>query len=212
MCCLSAWNQNFSDLHGLSVDKLHMEARWEKGNGRARNGNQNTQNWTRPQTHMEKADSFTPSCYGGRGWNRGLGSPKGAKVQLCSWSRCPGNRCNTTYQNLRAVFYPDWHCPTVTSDAASNLVQKQRRCHVPMNKARSNQAARPREAQLCWSAPSQLSTTPTAVCKSAPHLLFHLNDLPSLAGLSLSRACIQGNKSYRGKNGSKKLLKSQYPF
>lgn len=94
----------------------------------------------------------------------------------------------------------------------SNLVPKKFWCHVPVNNALSDKLACPEEAQLCWSAPSQLSMRAKAVCKSAPHLLFHLNDLPSLAGLSLSRACIQGNKSYQGKNGSKKLLKSQYPF
>lgn len=114
--------------------------------------------------------------------------------------------------NLRAVLYPDRHCHTVTPDAASQLKQKQRWCHVPMNKARSNQPARPREAQLCWSAPSQLATTATAVCKSAPHLLFHLNDLPSLAGLSLSRACIQGNKSYRGKKRIQEVIKITISF
>lgn len=92
------------------------------------------------------------------------------------------------------------------------LSQEKGWCHVPTSSSLPSTLPFPEETRFCWRTPRQLSTRAKAVCKSAPHRLFHLNDLPSLAGLSLSRACIQGNKSYQGKNGSKKLLKPQYPF
>lgn len=138
----------------------------------------------------------------------------GAEVLEAPYQRCQGPALLLvtvpweSVQSLRALFFAGWHCHSDTP----NLVQSRFWCPGPISDALSNNLANPKEAQPCWSAPSRLATRAKAVCKSALHLLFHLNDLPSLAGLSLSRACIQGNKSYQGKNGSKKLLKSQYPF
>lgn len=133
----------------------------------------------------------------------------------CSSAAHPGNCCTATCQSHSALLLPDWHCHTDTGDVTFKLVQSSQGmiwCHVPTNSSLSIKLVFPEETHFCWTTPSQLSRRAKAVCKSAPHRLFHLNDLPSLAGLSLSRACIQGNKSYQGKNGSKKLLKPQYPF
>jgi len=198
--------------------------------------NQNAQEkWTQPCAHSEKRDGLQPS-------RQVLGDPGKSRVKAeavvkeeedgsrggvleALYRRCQGPRSSSapglsalgiSAAPLAKPRSSGFSRPALSRRHSRHCVQQSSQkkfwCHVPANNALSNQLARPEEAQLCWSAPSQLSMRAKAVCKSAPHLLFHLNDLPSLAGLSLSRACIQGNKSYQGKNGSKKLLKSQYPF
>lgn len=168
MANLLARNENFSDLHDLSMGKLCVYEGWEKGKEVVQLC---CSSWELLHCHMPKPQRPAPST--------------------------------------------DWHCHADTGDGTFKLVQSSQGmiwCHIPTNSSLSIKLVFPEETHFCWTTPSQLSRRAKAVCKSAPHRLFHLNDLPSLAGLSLSRACIQGNKSYQGKNGSKKLLKPQYPF
>lgn len=205
--------------------------------GNARNGNQawneNTrESWSAVDTHrLEELMALNHPAGPVRPWEvrvraevvvkeeedgSGVGSLWNTPFQRCQdpallLLTAPWELTQHHHQSLGALLLPAWRCHTDTSDTTHTVCNSSFGVPSPGTKPCRTNPHIPRKLGFAGALPAS-SGSAKALCKSTPHLLFHLNDLPSLAGLSLSRACIQGNESYRGKNGSKKLLKSQYPF